>query len=765
MSSDGASSAVTYTSISSKAQSWSIPTKDPYEEAIRQALEQEPPTLECVPDPMELEDHVPMYVPKPDYPECLAPSDDDIRVEDQPLPIDASPVALSSGYIIDSNPEEDEEDPADYPADGGDDDDESFDDGDDDDDEEEEEHIALTDSIVVAFPAVDHVPSAKERESSETDESATTPPPPAYRTTPRMYVRTHTPIPFPSEEEAPLGYRTAIMRATPSPIPLPPSFSPSPIRPSHTRVTITQMRAAAPSTYHSLLPAGTPPLLPIPLHVPSTSHRAHIPKTNMLLRNRILLTAPTPRFEVGESFVAPARQPGSTVARRADYSFVDTMDASIRDTERRTMDAIEVVNLRVSYQEDVRRRESLEFYAWHQDTQTDRAVVRAEIEKMKQTEPAEMAMTTMILELVAEEQSELLVSATTLTFSNGSVPEFHGRRRKQTSNIVEPEIRTIVEMADNRTMAQMLQPPIEGYEDAIVVPPINANNFELKQTLINLVQSNQFTDKIHRECLAIIESKSKVRYSQSRVTDSRVSTNAPLSSSSPSNSFDLQQIAASLEDKLDIRMNRFEKSLNDMKDFVTSPAPIKAFEEVCVTCGSNHSYNHCPLTRGGNEFPIFHDNIQQFQTTAVGTSFKETNQQEFQTSFEKKQDDFQNMMMSFMQNLYNNKDSSSSYLPNNTIPNPRNEAKATTTRSGEIILRHEKQSLTLNCPDTPSNLESLNKIDLIDAGESDFYSEEIENFLNDDSIPIGIENFVFDEEEDILFLENDFRGVLKLDIS
>ncbi|GKF47151.1 hypothetical protein Tco_0136953, partial [Tanacetum coccineum] len=49
-------------------------------------------------------------------------------------------------------------------------------------------------------------------------------------------------------------------------------------------------------------------------------------------------------------------------------------------------------------------------------------------------------------------------------------------------------------MADNRTMAQMLQAPIEGYEDAIVVSPINANNFKLKQPLINLVQSNKFTD-------------------------------------------------------------------------------------------------------------------------------------------------------------------------------------------------------------------------------------------------------------------------------
>nr|GEU62306.1 reverse transcriptase domain-containing protein [Tanacetum cinerariifolium] len=541
------------------------------------------------------------------------------------------------------------------------------------------------------------------------------------------------------------------------------------------------------------------------------------------------------------------------------------------------------------------------------------------------------------------------------------------RQRKQNSNIVEPEIRTIVEMADNRTMAQMLQAPIEGYEDAIVVPPINTNNFELKQTLINLVQSNQFTDrqdphnhlrffnkvtstfrhpevpnttiklllfsfslegeariwldkepprsiltwedlvskplrqcphhgfselhqldtfynalnpndqdaldsaaggnfldKIPRECLSIIKSKSKVRYSRSRVTDLRVSTNAPPSSSSPSHSFDLQQIAASLEDKLDIRISRFEKSLNDMKaSFVTPTAPIKAVEE--------------------------------------------KNQQDFQKSFEKKQDDFQNQIMSFMQNLYNNKASSLSSLLSNTIPNPQNEAMAITTESDalvhmpkfapmfkklfnnkdklieltkmplnencsavvfkklpeklgdpgrflipcdflkfdnclalaglgasinlmplliwkklrlptlndtkmvleladrtiskptgvaenvfmkvskfyfpadfvvldfiadprvslifgrpflstahaiinvherEIILRQDKQSLTLQCGDTPSikkyKFESLNKVDFIDAGESDFYSEEIS---------IGVENSVFNMEEDIFFLE------------
>nr|GFB77447.1 reverse transcriptase domain-containing protein [Tanacetum cinerariifolium] len=103
-----------------------------------------------------------------------------------------------------------------------------------------------------------------------------------------------------------------------------------------------------------------------------------------------------------------------------------------------------------------------------------------------------------------------------------------------------------------------------------------------------------------------------------RVSDVRANVNATLSSSSHSNSFDLQQIAAALEDKLDIRMNRFEKSLNEMKNsFITPTAPLKAVTELCVTCGSNHSYNQCPLTRGGNDFLVFHDNIQQFQPAAV----------------------------------------------------------------------------------------------------------------------------------------------------
>nr|GEY66861.1 hypothetical protein [Tanacetum cinerariifolium] len=49
-----------------------------------------------------------------------------------------------------------------------------------------------------------------------------------------------------------------------------------------------------------------------------------------------------------------------------------------------------------------------------------------------------------------------------------------------------------VPMADNQTMSELLQAPTEGYEDAIVIPEIAANNFELKHGLINLVQNKQF---------------------------------------------------------------------------------------------------------------------------------------------------------------------------------------------------------------------------------------------------------------------------------
>nr|GFA00735.1 reverse transcriptase domain-containing protein [Tanacetum cinerariifolium] len=77
----------------------------------------------------------------------------------------------------------------------------------------------------------------------------------------------------------------------------------------------------------------------------------------------------------------------------------------------------------------------------------------------------------------------------------------------------------------------------------------------------------------------------------------------------------------------------------------------------------------------------------------------------------------------------------------------------------EIIISQDQQSLTIQCVDISSikKLEQINKIDFIDAGGIDFDSKEIENFLNDDSIPLGFEDSLFNMEEDVLFLESLLR--------
>nr|GEW71790.1 hypothetical protein [Tanacetum cinerariifolium] len=71
--------AVTYTSVHYEARSWSIPSEDLYEEATQQLLEQVPRSPEYVPDPIELEDHVPLHIPE--HLEDLVPAEDEAPIK------------------------------------------------------------------------------------------------------------------------------------------------------------------------------------------------------------------------------------------------------------------------------------------------------------------------------------------------------------------------------------------------------------------------------------------------------------------------------------------------------------------------------------------------------------------------------------------------------------------------------------------------------------------------------------------------------------
>ncbi|GJZ57282.1 hypothetical protein Tco_0612776 [Tanacetum coccineum] len=202
MSSDSTSSEVTYTSISSHGdlQAWAVDFSRLQEPDSPEAA---PVSPDYVPGPEEPKQALllPDYVLGPKYPEYLALSDEEVPIEDQPYAVANSPIALSPGYVADSDPEKDPEEdsedgPVDYLADGGDgNNDDSFDDDKEEEEaseeedakEEEEEHLALA-NLVVA-PIVDHVPSSEEIEPFEIDESAATPPsPPACRTTARITI-------------------------------------------------------------------------------------------------------------------------------------------------------------------------------------------------------------------------------------------------------------------------------------------------------------------------------------------------------------------------------------------------------------------------------------------------------------------------------------------------------------------------------------------------------------------------------------------------
>ncbi|GKA98854.1 reverse transcriptase domain-containing protein [Tanacetum coccineum] len=84
-------------------------------------------------------------------------------------------------------------------------------------------------------------------------------------------------------------------------------------------------------------------------------------------------------------------------------------------------------------------------------------------------------------------------SSSHLIAESSTTPKHRNRRRsKQRVKPFSLEETPVDTMADQRTMAELLQAPTEGYGDAIVTLAILAENFELKHGLLNLVTSKQF---------------------------------------------------------------------------------------------------------------------------------------------------------------------------------------------------------------------------------------------------------------------------------
>nr|GEW93934.1 reverse transcriptase domain-containing protein [Tanacetum cinerariifolium] len=277
-----------------------------------------------------------------------------------------------------------------------------------------------------------------------------------------------------------------------------------------------------------------------------------------------------------------------------------------------------------------------------------------------------------------------------------------------------------VPMADNRTMAELPQAPTEGYEDAIFFPPSKTTNlrneitrfqqrfdesfyeawerfndllracphhgfFELHQldTFYNALNVNDqdslnsatggnFLDKMPRECLKIIKSKSKVRQSRAKAVVAKVGT----SSSTPSISSDVAELKDMVKALL---LDKKNQSLAPTPS--TTLAPVKAVESNCVTCGGAHAYQNFPATHEN----AYRDNIQEYVSQVAVTNYNQGN-----TSFRPQMvanqirppgfPPHQNNQNNF--NRGNNFNQNRGTLPGNTITNPKEELKGITTRSG-----------------------------------------------------------------------------------
>nr|GEU74196.1 reverse transcriptase domain-containing protein [Tanacetum cinerariifolium] len=615
-----------------------------------------------------------------------------------------------------------EEDHADYPTDGGDSDDEpSDDDGDDDDtdeedeepfeDEKEEEHLAPTDSSVV--PIVDLVSSAGDTKAFETDESAPTPRSPQTmipfsQIRLRMARKTVRPEP---PMLASMEVRTAEHAAAPTP----PLHISSPPLPLLSTLTTSPTDEEAQLGYRAAAIRMRALLLP-------TSPRTDVLEAKMPPQKRACFTTPAPGLEIGESSAAnAARQPGPTLEADLRRDRVEGIGYGITDTWDKIVEAM---------LEDDRTF----LRAWVNTLFRDRSFHRHTV-------------------MLLDREATYARRAWAGSEDRSAAIEAHPMNFKGTEGVISltqwlEKMESVFHISNYTVACQVKFATCTLQGNALTWwnSHVRVVGHDVAYAMPWKTVKKMMTDK-YCPMIEIKKLETKI--------------------------WNLKQIAASLEDKLDIRMNHFEKSLNDMKaSFVTPTAPIKAIEEVCVTCGANHSYNQCPLTRG-NEFPVFHDNIQQFQTAAVGNFIQNRNQnvlnqmrppgfnqpnqqnnqsryqgnnfnsnqnhqnnqgavyqnipqqalnyqapaqqnivthskfkaytnandanmnnlqlkfdnfqkkqQDFQKKFEQKQDDFQNQMMNFMQNLYNNKPSSSSSLLSNAIPNPKGDAKAIMTRSG-----------------------------------------------------------------------------------
>nr|GEV48825.1 reverse transcriptase domain-containing protein [Tanacetum cinerariifolium] len=275
-----------------------------------------------------------------------------------------------------------------------------------------------------------------------------------------------------------------------------------------------------------------------------------------------------------------------------------------------------------------------------------------------------------------------------------------GRQNKRRApNVVEPELRTIIEvapMADNRTMEELLQAPMEGYGEAIVILEINADHFEIKTNLLQLVQENPYRGSERENPHTYINNFKRIA-STLKFKDV------------PNDVIKLMMFSYSLEgiarvwenaSKTDDWINKLADQISTLVDIfskkVVTPATVKTVEESCVTCGG---FQNQPFQVPNNQVQQGFSN--EFSSYKKANDQMMRNMQNQQIVLMEQQNAFQNNLQNMLSGFFQHQASTSSTLPSNTILNPKGKMKAITTRSG----------IAYEGPSIPTNLSSKKAVE------------------------------------------------------
>nr|GEZ24093.1 reverse transcriptase domain-containing protein [Tanacetum cinerariifolium] len=231
------------------------------------------------------------------------------------------------------------------------------------------------------------------------------------------------------------------------------------------------------------------------------------------------------------------------------------------------------------------------------------------------------------------------------------------------------------------------------------------------QDSLNAAAGGNLLEKSPQDALTIIENKSKVRNSRSKLIASLVNACDNHSSS------EIAKLTHAVNQQTSAVTTTMTAMLKQLQAN-PPPAQVKAVEEICVTCEGAHPYHQC-LAAGGKTFPEFRDNIQGYVSAAasnynqgnlgyrpqamqnqidmVKNELRNEMKTSIKTSLSNQTNEIKNMMASLLQmNIASTSGSRS--LSGNTVANPKGKLKAITTRSG----------LVTDGPTVPTPLKSIN---------------------------------------------------------